>query len=198
MKGCLLVLVALVAHVQGLYFVLNGYQQLCMGLTVGKGNAFRGAYVVSGQGERNVLVRVVAPEGTVQYSSPPRSNEGSFELTSAEGGTHNLCFRVADSTQKTISFEYTASEAKEAELATESELDPLQESISSMSKYMDKVYRNIHFFERRERVHRDLTERTCDRVLWSALVKMFVLAIITCVQVYVLRGFFDGKTSKPI
>lgn len=185
-----------VAH--ALYFTLAGYQQLCFGLTVGKGGSFHGAYVVSGQGERNVLVRVVAPEGTVQFTSPPRSNEGSFELTSAEGGTHNLCFRVADSTQKTIAFEYTAAEVKEAELATETELDPLQDSIAVMARSMDKVYRNIHFFERRERVHRDLTERTCDRVLWSALVKMFVLAIITCVQVYVLRGFFDSKTAKPV
>lgn len=191
-------LLALLGVVHALYFTLPGYQQLCFGLTVGKGGSFHGAYVVSGQGERNVLVRVVAPEGTVQFTSPPRSNEGSFELTSSEGGTHNLCFRVADSTQKTIAFEYTAAEAKEAELATETELDPLQDSISAMAKSMDKVYRNIHFFERRERVHRDLTERTCDRVLWSALVKMFVLAIITCVQVYVLRGFFDSKTAKPV
>jgi len=191
-------LLALLGVVHALYFTLPGYQQLCFGLTVGKGGSFHGAYVVSGQGERNVLVRVVAPEGTVQFTSPPRSNEGSFELISSEGGTHNLCFRVADSTQKTIAFEYTAAEAKEAELATETELDPLQDSISVMAKSMDKVYRNIHFFERRERVHRDLTERTCDRVLWSALVKMFVLAIITCVQVYVLRGFFDSKTAKPV
>jgi hypothetical protein len=183
---------------QALYFTLPGYQQLCFGLTVGKGGSFHGTYVISGQGERNVLVRVVAPGGIVQFTSPPRTSEGSFDLTSTEGGTHDLCFRVADSTQKTIAFEYSASEIKEAELATEMELDPLQDSIAVMAKSMDKVYRNIHFFERRERVHRDLAERTCDRVLWSALVKMFVLAIITCLQVYVLRGFFDSKTSKPV
>lgn len=184
-----------VAH--ALYFTLPGYQQLCFGLTVGKGGSFHGTYVVSGQGERNVLVRVVAPGGIVQFTGPPRTSEGSFDLTSAEGGTHDLCFRVADSTQKTIAFEYSTTEIKE-ELATETELDPLQGSINLMAKFMDKVYRNIHYFERREVVHRDLTERTCDRVLWSALVKMFVLAIITCLQVYVLRGFFESKTSKPV
>lgn len=192
---CAAVLLSLAS---ALYFTLPGYQQLCFGLTVGKGNSFHGAYVVSGQNERNVLVRVVAPGGSVQFTSQPKSSEGSFDLTSAEGGTHDLCFRVADSTQKSIAFEYSASENKEAELATETELDPLQDSIATMARSMDKIYRNVHFFERRERVHRDLAERTCDRVLWSALVKMFVLAIITCVQVYVLRGFFDSKTAKPV
>jgi len=192
---CAAVLLSLAS---ALYFTLPGYQQLCFGLTVSKGSSFHGAYVVSGQNERNVLVRVVAPGGSVQFTSPPRSNEGSFDLTSAEGGTHDLCFRVADSTQKSIAFEYLIAENKEAELATETELDPLQDSIGVMARSMDKIYRNVHFFERRERVHRDLAERTCDRVLWSALVKMFVLAIITCVQVYVLRGFFDSKTAKPV
>ena len=53
---------------------------------------------------------------------------------------------------------------------------------------------------RREKVHRDLTEQTFDKVLWFSLGKVVALCSISFAQIYVLKSFFDGKpnVSKPV
>lgn len=110
-----------------------------------------------------------------------------------------MCFKALDRHSKTVSFEFTSQEeAEEGSLATEEELTPLRNGLKQLSKKLDSVYRNLHFYERRERIHRDLIEQTCDRVLWAGLSKMLVLISVSCLQVYLLRGFFEGKKGTSI
>ena len=107
-----------------------------------------------------------------------------------------------DKVEKTISFEFGLDDDNQDEeslLGTEN-IDPLSNSLRDLGKQLDGVYRNIHFYQRREKVHRDLTEQTCDRVMMSAVIKMVVLALVGFLQIYILRGFFSGAGSsvKPI
>jgi len=192
-------LVLLAGVCQGLFFTLEGNSEKCFSLRVRKGHEFWAAYVISGKGDRNVLTQIFESDGSIQYASPKKSREGSLELVSGKGGLHQMCFKALDRHSKTVSFEFTSQEeAEEGSLATEEELTPLRNGLKQLSKKLDSVYRNLHFYERRERIHRDLIEQTCDRVLWAGLSKMLVLISVSCLQVYLLRGFFEGKKGTSI
>jgi len=179
--------------VNAVYFSLPGHKEQCFSLSVGKGNKLYGAFIVSGKGDENMIARVFSPDGKVDYQSPRKSREGNFEITSDSGGKHKLCFKSIDSNTKNVSFEFdTRPEIEVDKLATE--VEPLTLKLTGVSAQLDTVYRNIHFYERRERVHRDLIEQTCDRVLWSALLKILVLATVVAAQVVVFRGLFNKTT----
>jgi hypothetical protein len=116
-----------------------------------------------------------------------------------------MCFRAADHIQKTVSFNFeieTDTHIDDDHLATEHAMEPIEDSLSHLRKQLEVVYRNLHFYRRRERVHRDLAESTCDRVVMTAVVKMIVLGMVGAIQIYILRGFFRsvpvGVDSKPI
>jgi hypothetical protein len=136
--------------------------------------------VISGKGEENVITRVSNPMGRIEYMSPRKSKEGKFQGVAKDAGMHALCFRTIDKESKVVSFEFGLDEdgPSEDHLAKDSSIDPLSNSLRSLSKQLDSVYRNVHFYQRREKVHRDLTEQTCDRVVASAIVKMIVLAVV--------------------
>eukprot|EP00359_Climacostomum_virens_P000144 CAMPEP_0204896228 /NCGR_PEP_ID=MMETSP1397-20131031/38_1 /ASSEMBLY_ACC=CAM_ASM_000891 /TAXON_ID=49980 /ORGANISM="Climacostomum Climacostomum virens, Strain Stock W-24" /LENGTH=164 /DNA_ID=CAMNT_0052063807 /DNA_START=535 /DNA_END=1026 /DNA_ORIENTATION=- len=161
-------LFSLVVGVQSLFFTLEPGKEQCFSLTVGKGHNFGGAYLISGKGEEFVMTRVYSPSNKVLYNNPPKAKEGEFKLNSADGGVHKLCFRPIDSSPKVISFEFEHEwdELDDEDFATEESLRELGGSVRELFKNLHNISRNIHFFERRERTHRDLTEQTCDRVAW--------------------------------
>ena len=200
MQASLLFLLYACTH--ALYFTLDPTKEQCFGLSVGKGKSFWGEFVISGQGEENVITRVTGPGGKIDYMSPRKAKEGKFQNKSEAGGIHNLCFRTVDKAQKTISFEFALEDEAQNEdaLLSNENIDPLSNSLRDLGKQLDGVYRNIHFYQRREKVHRDLTEQTCDRVMFAAVVKMIVLTLVGFLQIYILRGFFSGagNTVKPI
>ena len=99
-----------------------------------------------------------------------------------------------DFSEKSISFEFSQeSQIEEFALAKDDQFEPLNDDIQNLVKNLDTVYRNIHFYERRERVHRDLAEKTCDDLLWSVLIKIAVLCVLSLSQIYALKGFFTDK-----
>lgn len=181
----------------GLHFTLLGLDTKCFSIEVVTGHKLWGDYVVSGLGEENILTRVVSPSNVVVYEAPDRSSEGKFEITAKETGPYKLCFKSLDSNPNTISFDYSHWDVIEAEgLASEEHLKPLEDELKILSKRLDSVYRNINFYERREKTHRDLIERTCDRVLWSVLGKIVILSSIAFTQIYMLKITFDDKGPK--
>lgn len=187
-----LFLLTLLPFVHGLFFTLTPRTERCLTLSVGRDRAFYGAYIVTGKGEENVRVVVLDETGAIGYQSEARTREGTFDLVSKNGGVHRFCFKGFDSYPKVISFEFDLDEGHdEGDLIGEGQLEPLQHGVYDLSRNLQTVFRNIHFHEQRERVHRDLTERTCDRVLWSALVKMLSLSVISFSQIYMLKGYFD-------
>ena len=178
-----------------LYFQLDYRVERCLGIDLLSSQSFSGAYMVSGQGENNVMVRVEAPSKHVLYHSTPKSREGKFDLVSEESGRHRLCFKAFDRWPKNISFELLTRKA-EPEFLTENELLPLEENSVTMRKGYETIARNIRFTKQQERTHRDLTERTCDRVLWCAVVKVGVLVLVTVLQLVVLRKVGGTTTGK--
>lgn len=196
----MLLFLSLFLGVQSLFFTLEAGKEQCFSLAVEKGHSFGGAFLISGKGEEFVMTRVIGPNNMLLYSSPTKAKEGEFKLSSAEGGMHKLCFRPTDSSPKVISFEFDHEwdELDDDTFATEETLRELGTSVRELYKNMSNISRNIHFFERREKTHRDLTEQTCDRVAWSGLVKMLVLGGITMTQLFILKRLFDNKSPSSI
>jgi hypothetical protein len=191
---------SLLIAAQGLFFTLEPGREQCFSLTVGKGHSFGGAYLISGKGEEFVMTRVYSPSNKIVYNNTPKTKEGEFKLNSAEGGIYKLCFRPIDSSPKVISFEFEHEwdELDDDDFATEEALRELGTSVRELFKNLHTISRNIHFFERRERTHRDLTEQTCDRVAWSGLVKMLVLGVITFTQIFMLKRLFENKKPNSV
>ena len=194
-----LVLVLLLTQSWGLFFTLDPAVERCIGVHLPSKREFAGAYLFAGENEDNVLARVKSPQGYILHQSSSGVKEGKFELESKEEGIYRLCFRTKDLIQKIVSFEFAAKESKkDQEAVTDTELAPLTNGLRSMGRVFDAVYRNIHFYQLRERTHRDLTERTCDRILWSAVGKMVTLGALCLVQIYILKALFKAKESQPV
>ena len=134
MKGFVLFLLYACTH--ALYFTLEPTKEQCFGLAVGKGKSFFGEYVISGQGEENVITRCTGPNGKIDYMSPRKAKEGKFNAKSTEGGTHSICFRTVDKAQKTISFEFGLEDENQDEesLLGTANIDPLSNSLRDLGK----------------------------------------------------------------
>lgn len=184
----------------GTFFILEGKSAIqCFIQKTTHGKELSGAYVISGEKDQNVVTTLLDNHGRILYSSQPKTREGKFEFPVEKDSTYKLCFQSKDKTPKTISFEFYVQEGlQEEKIATQEEIGPLRSSFRKLSRNLDTVYRNIQFYERREKTHRDLAELTCDRILFGAIIKMIVLAFISLAQIYMLRGFFNNKKGITI
>lgn len=191
---------AFLTVVQGVYFPIDGKGvSRCFSLQVGPEVDLFMAYVVSGEKDQNVQVIMKDHLGFIVYSSAPRTREGKFEMKSDKLNVFSLCFESKDRTSKTISFDFYLQDGlAEEKIATQDEITPLRTLFRKVSRSLDTVYRNIQFYERRERTHRDLAEVTCDRVVFSGVIKMLVLALISISQIYMLRSFFNNKRGIQV
>ena len=142
------------------------------------------------------------PHGRQTHLSAKYAKEGSYELRSTVDGVYTMCFRVMDNYKKIVNFEFDIdSNVLDVDDATyKDSIDPVDNSMLDLNRQLDKVNRNIQFTMRREKVHRDLTEQTFDKVLWFSLAKIVALCSISFAQIYILKSFFDGKpnVSKPV
>jgi hypothetical protein len=185
----------LVSIASSLFTNLPGYTEYCFFIDGKAGQKIWGEYVISGEGDMNVLTRFFDSVKKPKYSSPKGTREGKFEFLLTNDEYHELCFKALDADVKVISFEFSQ-EDQVSTLAAEDHFQPIEDEVKMTSRLLETVYRNLHFYERRERVHRDLTERTCDNILRSVLVKVVVLCGISLVQIYVLRGLFSSDKVR--
>ncbi|OMJ70424.1 hypothetical protein SteCoe_31610 [Stentor coeruleus] len=171
----------------GVFFMLPGYMEYCFSIEGKASRKIYGAYVISGLGDMNVLTRFFNSQSKAKYLSPKNTREGKFETVLNIDEMHELCFKSLDNEVKTISFEFSQDEyIQEQSLAGEDQFQPINDEVSLASKLLETIYRNLHFYERRERTHRDLTENTCDNILLSVLIKILVLCFLSFIQLYVL------------
>ena len=178
-----------------LFTTLPGYTEYCFFVDGKSGQKLWGEYVISGEGDLNVLTRFFDSMKKPKYTGAKGTREGKFEFTLTSDEYHELCFKAQDGDPKVISFEFSQ-EDPVTHLAAEDHFQPIEDEVKMTSRLLETVYRNLHFYERRERVHRDLTERTCDNILRSVLVKIVVLCCISLTQIYVLRGLFASDKTR--
>ena len=192
-------LLVLLVPVSALFFSLEPLRERCVGLLLQANEGFTCAYVVSGEGEYNVVARVVTPGGEIMFQSQHLTREGKFAERSGEAGRYRLCFRAFDRRQKRVSFDFSREVPMSSDSSSLSdELMSLKEHTRTMHSLLAQVSRNIKFTVEQERAHRDLAEQTCERVLWSAVVKVLALAGVAIAQMRILGGALGGKEKVQI
>ena len=195
-----LLVLSLILSCSGTSIVLQGKGSMrCFNQRVEVGSDVSISYIVSGEKEHNVITTVMDPRGKVVFNNPPMTREGKYEAKSSGVGNYRLCFQSKDSSAKSISFDFYLQEGlQEEKMATQDEINPMRTNFRKLSRNLDTVYRNIQFYERREKTHRDLAELTCDRVLISGLIKIVVLFVVSVGQGFILRGFFNNKPANSV
>lgn len=194
----MLYLVFLTTLANGLFFTLPSRKETCIGLEVKNAHDLWGAYVVSGQGDKNVNVIVFDPKNVVEFVNEKDSREGKFHIVKPTWGTHRICFKAMDGVIKTISFELTTEESNENAIATDEELEPFDANLKKITRGLENVNRNLHFYQRREKTHRDLSERTCDRVLWVAGFKFVSLIAVSFLQIWGLKKILSSSSTAKV
>ena len=171
----------------------------CLNQRVDQNSEVSVSYVISGENEQNVITNIMDPRGVVVFTNPPLSREGKYESRSPTFGMYRLCFQSKDHASKSISFEFYLQDGlQEEKMATQDEITPIRTNFRKLSRNLDSVYRNIQFYERREKIHRDLAEVTCDRVLYSGIVKIVVACVVSVAQGWILKGFFSNKNANTV
>lgn len=185
----------LIVLAHALYFTLPGNSKRCIDQTLSPGESLSGQFMISGTSEELVFTRLLSPDGKIIYKNPLGKSEGSFSIDHPEPGTHHLCFQSFDRASKSVSFSLKTTDSQSSGVLG-AEIDPLFAAITKLAAHTDRALITIRFYQRRERVHRDLTEATCDRVLYTALAKVAALFAVSVVEVYILLRGFQSSGGK--
>jgi tetrahydromethanopterin S-methyltransferase subunit B len=157
-----------------------------------------GAYIISGEGEKNVKVTLYDPKNIVEFLSDEDSREGKFKVKKPSAGNHRLCFKSSDTLVKSISFEIKSESVPVDVITVEEQVEPLEIGLRQVGRNMESVYRNLHFYSRREKVHRDISERNCEKILWAAILKISCLVTITLLQIWGLTHILERSSTNKI
>lgn len=184
--------------VNSLHFEISGRgSKKCFSLYSESKSEVTMTYIISGKKDQSIFTTLANPVGALLYASPPRTREGKLEIRVQQTGTYFLCFESKDSSSKTISFDFFPSNTQEdLQFLTGSQTISLKISLHKLGGQFDSVFRNLQFYESREKIHRDLTEKTCNLIFNVILFKTLVLTLVTLGQLSVLKGFFSAKLTQ--
>jgi emp24/gp25L/p24 family/GOLD len=193
-----MILILFISFCQGIYFTLSDKREYCIGVTVKNAKELWGQYIISGEGDKNVVITMKDSSDKLEFASKRNSREGKIHVKSPKEGTHSLCFKSKDSKPKAISFDVHSDETSDGKVATDDEIEPFQKSLKKVGRTVDIVYRNLRFYKLREKVHRDLSEKTCDRVIWATGFKVFSLVLVSLLQIWGLTKMISSSSSHKV
>jgi len=132
-----------------------------------------------------------------------RREEGSYTFNiAAEQGQYSACFTNNGMMggAKDVKFSLDEVDQGKPPAATDAQggqiqLNPLENAIADLSASVSAVMREQEYLKARERVHRDTSESTNERVLWYSVAEIALLIFITVYQIYSLMRFFEVKKS---
>eukprot|EP01108_Squamamoeba_japonica_P004109 TRINITY_DN32_c0_g1_i2.p2 TRINITY_DN32_c0_g1~~TRINITY_DN32_c0_g1_i2.p2 ORF type:complete len:216 (-),score=59.53 TRINITY_DN32_c0_g1_i2:36-683(-) len=205
------VLVALVSLVQAseLTFQIEPKKTLCLYEDL-SGQATASWEVVRG-GLLDVNIAITGPNGESHFNElyfEGRGTPGYKTFTAQTSGRHSFCFdnEMSRWTPKVVTFELKQ-DNKPAPVETKADLPPgaenlakqehitpLQESISKISGALSRIESEQSYYRKREHRHRNTAEQTCERVQWWSIYETSAIVLISVLQVFVLRRWFDKRS----
>ena len=188
----------LISSAFALNFNIPGHTETCIGIEVDKNQEFWGGYVISGDGDKNVITTILDPNKIIEYISAEKSREGTFKINKPSVGIHKICFKSLDAFLKTVSFDINTGDIMPEKLASGENIEPIQMNLRRVSRQLEGVTRNLHFYQRREKVHRDLSEKTCDRILWAAGFKFITIFLLFFLQIWGLTKLLNSKQGVKV
>ena len=181
----------------GVFFTLKNKGETCIGIKVKGREVLWGEYVLSGENEKEVIVTLYDPKNTIEYSNAKNTREGKFHIKNPSNGTHRLCFKLKFNERSVnVSFEMKTEELAELNFINEGQIQPFENKLSGTLRNLKNVMRNIKFYQRRERVYNSLSEKTCERLLWTAGLKVFGLLFIFLLQIFGITKILSSTSIK--
>ena len=184
---------------EGFVFEIEAHKEQCFYEQIKVETSVGLRFQVIAGGFLDVDVKIVGPDGLVIYSGD-RENEGKISFFAESSGTFSFCFsnKMSTLTPKSVLLNLHIGDdpsAAASNPATKEHLNPLENSILSLSDAVNAVVEEQEYMRIRERVHHEVSENTSSRVVWWTLFETVWLICLAVWQIYSLRRVFGKKFS---
>jgi len=155
-----------------------------------------GAVLRGGAMDIGLIIR--SGHGSLVYSSTVYERLEQ-QFIAASNGSYEICWDngMSRGGDKIVQFELLVDAQIDGhEFVTTKNLDPVTRSIMEIETSLHEIQEDQQYLKLREQRHRDTADSLYERVVWWSLVESVVLIVLTVVQVYTLRNFFDIKRKN--
>ncbi|KAI9834558.1 MAG: hypothetical protein M1819_002934 [Sarea resinae] len=195
----LLAYFASAATATALTYKLTPNEKACFFASVDqKGAKVAFYFAVQSGGSFDVDYSVVGPNDKVILDGS-KERQGDFVFTANEVGEYRFCFNNEMSTfaDKMVDFEVAVENEQHAQLPSRQGTSPeqtsaLEESIFKLSGQLSTITRNQKYFRTRENRNFSTVRSTERRIFNFSIVEGLMMVTMACLQVFIVRFFFQG------
>ncbi|KAG0165084.1 hypothetical protein DFQ28_009268 [Apophysomyces sp. BC1034] len=130
-----------------------------------------------------------------------RERQGDYVFTANHVGEYSFCFDNSLSTfaEKLVDFEILVENEARPNYAKDNSAEPpkslsaMEESLFRLSGSLTNIARTQKVFRTRENRNSSTVASTEGRIFWFALLESAAIVAMACLQVFVVRSFFNVK-----
>ncbi|KAH8308874.1 hypothetical protein KR059_002569, partial [Drosophila kikkawai] len=196
----IIVIVALLHPAWSFIITLDAHEHECFYDTANVNDMVTISFEVMEGGFKDVGVEISGPDGDIMHQEH-RETTGSLSFAAIKKGRYKLCFdnEISTLTPKIVMFQfhvvkpldYYADPSKRSDDVLEQA--KLQTMVNQLSARLGAIRVEQEYMHFRYRGHMDITYSVQDRILaWSVFGPMMLL-IMTVLEVYYLKRFFEFR-----
>ncbi|XP_056167381.1 transmembrane emp24 domain-containing protein p24delta3-like [Syzygium oleosum] len=142
--------------------------------------------------------RVTSPYGNNLHHNE-NVTHGQFAFTTSEAGNYLACFWIGGKHQEdvglTIGLDWKIGiAAKDWEsVAKKEKLQGMELELMKLEGAVQAIHDNLKYLKNREEEMREVSEKTNARVAWSSLMSLGVCIVVSVLQLWHLRRYFERK-----
>jgi len=155
-------------------------------------------FAVQSGGSFDVDYKVTGPNEKVILDGS-KERQGDFVFTANDIGEYSFCFSNDMSTfaEKLVDFEIALENEARAELPSKQGTSPehlssLEESLFKLSGQLSTISRNQKYFRTRENRNFSTVRSTESRIFNFSVMESLMMVTMSCLQVFIVRFFFQG------
>lgn len=158
-------------------------------------------FIVTRGGLLDINLRITSPSGNIIHENLhffQAGDRASQKIVAQEDGIYSFCFdnEMSRWTAKVVNFELTVEGKSQQQQQSNTQLlgeslKPLERSLHTIRRELDKITKEQRYLRVREQVHRDTQENTFVRVYWFSTLESVVLVGMCLFQIYFMRKWFD-------
>ncbi|XP_031098648.1 transmembrane emp24 domain-containing protein p24delta3-like [Ipomoea triloba] len=159
-------------------------------------------YYIIGDEEHKVVptfsVKVTSPYGNNLHHQE-NVTHGQFAFTTTESGNYLACFwmdgNLPVSKGATVGLDWkTGIFAKDWEsVARKEKLEGVNIELMKLEGLVQAIHENLNYLKEREAEMREVSERTNARVAWFSIMSIGICIVVSLVQIWRLKTFFQKK-----
>ncbi|XP_020238880.1 transmembrane emp24 domain-containing protein p24delta4 [Cajanus cajan] len=155
-------------------------------------------YVITGHDPHHhtVSVKVTSPYGNSLHHNE-NATQGQFAFTTVESGSYVACFEMEGKPQEeaSVSLEWkTGISAKDWEsVAKKEKIEGVELELRKLEGAVGAIHGYLIYLKDKEAKMREISERTNGRVAWFSIMSLSVCILVSVLQVWYLKRFFQKK-----